>query len=36
MKYTIAVCALLGYSTKAVQIKMDLQDMTNEAEDVLM
>jgi hypothetical protein len=36
MKYTIAVCALLGYTTKAALLKMDLKDLTNEAEDVLM
>jgi hypothetical protein len=36
MKYSIAICALLGYTTKAALMKMDLADMTNETEDVLM
>ena len=35
MKYSLAVCALLGHIA-AVQVKMDLNDMTNEADSVLM
>ena len=36
MKYSIAVCALLGYTTKAALLKMNLNDLTKESEDVLI
>ena len=36
MKYSIAICALLGYTTKATLLKMNLTDLTNDTEDVLI